>query len=43
VAAKNKKSNKVDAARKKASKGRASEKDQSILFDNVIDSIFDES
>ncbi len=43
VAAKNKKSNKVDAARKNASKGRASEKDQSILFNNVIDSIFDES
>lgn len=43
VAAKNKKSNKVDAARKNVSKGRASEKDQSILFNNVIDSIFDES
>ena len=43
VAAKNKKSNKVDAARKNVSKGRASEKDQSILFNNVIDNIFDES
>ena len=39
--AKTKKSNKIDAARKAASKGRATEKDESILFDNVIDSIFD--
>ena len=43
VAAKNKKSNKVDAARKNVRKGRASEKDQSILFNKVIDSILDES
>ena len=39
--AKTKKSNKIDAARKAVSKGRATEKDESILFDNVIDSIFD--
>ena len=40
MAAKTKKSNKIDAARKNVSKGRASEKDESILFDNVIDNIF---
>jgi hypothetical protein len=39
---KTKKSNKIELARKNASKGRATEKDQSLLFDNVIDSIFDE-
>ena len=39
--AKTKKSNKIDAARKAVSKGIATEKDESILFDNVIDSIFD--
>jgi hypothetical protein len=39
--AKNKKSNKIDAARKNASKGRASEQDSKVLFDNVIDSIFE--
>ena len=38
--AKNKKSNKVDAARKNASKGRASAKDSEVLFDNIIDNIF---
>ena len=38
--AKTKKSNKVEAARKNVSKGRASEKDKSVLFDNVIDDIF---
>jgi hypothetical protein len=35
-----KKSNKVEAARKNVSKGRASEKDRAVLFDNVIDDIF---
>tara|TARA_R110000787_G_scaffold86668_7_gene184804 strand:+ start:1355 stop:2407 length:1053 start_codon:yes stop_codon:yes gene_type:complete len=39
--AKNKKSNKIDAARKNASRGRASEQDSKVLFDNVIDSIFE--
>ena len=39
--AKNKKSNKVDAARKNASKGRASAKDSEVLFDNIIDNIFE--
>jgi hypothetical protein len=39
--AKNKKSNKIDAARKNVSKGRASEQDSKVLFDNVIDSIFE--
>ena len=38
--AKNKKSNKVDAARKNANKGRASAKDSEVLFDNIIDNIF---
>ena len=38
--AKTKKSNKIDVARKNVSKGRASVKDESILFDNVIDNIF---
>jgi hypothetical protein len=37
---KTKKSNKVEAARKNVSKGRASEKDRAVLFDNVIDDIF---
>ena len=41
VAAKTKKSNRVDAARKNANKGRASEQDSKILFDNVIDGIFE--
>ena len=41
VAAKTKKSNRVDAARKNVSKGRATEQDSKVLFDNVIDGIFD--
>ena len=41
VAAKTKKSNRVDAARKNANKGRASEQDSKVLFDNVIDGIFE--
>ena len=41
VAAKTKKSNRVDAARKNANKGRATEQDSKILFDNVIDGIFE--
>ena len=41
VAAKTKKSNRVDAARKNASKGRATEQDSKVLFDNVIDGIFE--
>jgi hypothetical protein len=41
VTAKTKKSNRVDAARKNANKGRASEQDSKILFDNVIDGIFE--
>ena len=40
ITAKNKKSNKVDAARKNANKGRASAKDSEVLFDNIIDNIF---
>ena len=41
VAAKTKKSNRVDTARKNVSKGRASEKDNEVLFDNIIDNIFE--
>jgi hypothetical protein len=41
VAAKTKKSNRVDTARKNVSKGRASEKDSEVLFDNIIDNIFE--
>ena len=39
--AKTKKSNRVDAARKNVSKGKGTEQDSKILFDNVIDGIFD--
>ena len=41
VAAKTKKSNRVDAARKNTNKGRATEQDSKVLFDNVIDGIFE--
>ena len=41
VAAKTKKSNRVDAARKNANKGRATDQDSKVLFDNVIDGIFE--
>jgi hypothetical protein len=41
VAAKTKKSNRVDAARKNTNKGRATDQDSKVLFDNVIDGIFE--
>ena len=41
VAAKTKKSNRVDAARKNINKGRATDQDSKVLFDNVIDGIFE--
>ena len=41
VTAKTKKSNRVDAARKNANKGRATDQDSKVLFDNVIDGIFE--
>jgi len=37
---KTKKSNKIEEARNRSKKGRATEKDSQILFDNVIDDIF---
>jgi hypothetical protein len=37
---KTKKSNKIEEARNRTKKGRATEKDSEILFDNVIDDIF---
>lgn len=43
VTAKNKKSNRADQARQRIKKGKGSEKDDSIVFDNLIDSMFDES
>lgn len=43
VTAKNKKSNRADQARHRISKGKGSENDDSIVFDNLIDSMFDES
>ena len=41
VTAKTKKSNRVDAARKNTNKGRATDQDSKVLFDNVIDGIFE--
>ena len=40
-AAKTKKSNRVDEARARTKKGKATEKDDKILFDNAIDSLFE--
>ncbi len=40
VAAKTKKSNRVEEARKRVSKGRGTEKDKKALFDNIIDDVF---
>lgn len=40
VAAKTKKSNKVEEARNRVRKGRGTEKDQKALFDNIIDDVF---
>ncbi len=42
VTAKNKKSNRADQARQRIKKGKGSENDDSIVFDNLIDSMFDE-
>jgi len=39
--AKTKKSNRVDAARAKAKKGKATSKDEEVLFNNAIDSLFE--
>jgi len=39
--AKTKKSNRVDEARARTKKGKATEKDDKILFDNAIDSLFE--
>ena len=42
VTAKNKKSNRADQARQRIKKGKGSENDDSIVFDNLIDSMFDQ-